>query len=91
GADATAANAALDPERLTGAEIGMDWRPMPSLTLRATGYWNRLRGAIANVTLAQGPGNFPGIGFVSAAGFYRRRQNLDAVTARGIELDGRWA
>ncbi|NWN33628.1 TonB-dependent receptor, partial [Klebsiella michiganensis] len=43
------------------------------------------------VTLAQGPGNFPGIGFVSAAGFYRRRQNLDAVTARGIELDGRWA
>ncbi|WP_164094145.1 TonB-dependent receptor domain-containing protein, partial [Stenotrophomonas maltophilia] len=52
GADATAANAALDPERLTGAEIGMDWRPMPSLTLRATGYWNRLRGAIANVTLA---------------------------------------
>ncbi|MEN2710434.1 TonB-dependent receptor plug domain-containing protein [Sphingomonas sp. NPDC092331] len=91
GADATAANAALDPERLTGAEIGMDWRPVAALTLRATGYWNRLDGAIANVTLAQGPGSFPGVGFVSAAGFYRQRGNLDAVTARGVELDGRWA
>jgi outer membrane receptor protein involved in Fe transport len=90
GADATAANAALDPERLTGAEIGVDWRPIPQLTLRATGYWNRLDGAIANVTLASGPGTFPGVGFVSAAGVYRQRQNLDAVEARGIELDGRF-
>lgn len=91
GADATAANAALDPERLTGAEIGADWRPAPSLSFRATGYWNRLDGAIANVTLAQGPGTFPGVGFVSAAGFYRKRQNLDAVTAKGVELDGSWS
>ena len=90
GADATAANAALDPERLTGAEIGVDWRPIPQLTLRATGYWNRLDDAIANVTLARGPGTFPGVGFVSAAGAYRQRQNLDAVEARGIELDGRF-
>jgi len=91
GADATAANAALDPERLTGAEIGLDWRPAPALTLRATGYWNRLDDAIANVTLATGPGTFPGVGFVSAAGVYRQRQNLDAVEARGVELDGRFA
>jgi vitamin B12 transporter len=90
GADATAANAALDPERLTGAEIGADWRPTRTLAFRATGYWNRLTGAIANVTLAQGPGTFPGVGFVSAAGFYRQRQNLDAVTAKGLELDGSW-
>jgi outer membrane receptor protein involved in Fe transport len=27
GADATAANAALDPERLRGAEAGLEWRP----------------------------------------------------------------
>nr|WP_294813615.1 TonB-dependent receptor [uncultured Sphingomonas sp.] len=90
GADATAANAALDPERLSGAEIGVDWRPIPQLTLRATGYWNRLDDAIANVTLARGPGTFAGVGFVSAAGVYRQRQNLDAVEARGIELDGRF-
>jgi outer membrane receptor protein involved in Fe transport len=90
GADATAANAALDPERLIGAEMGFDWRLASALTLRATGYWNRLDGAIANVTLASGPGTFPGVGFVSAAGVYRQRQNLDAVEARGIELDGRF-
>lgn len=90
GADATAANAGLDPERLWGGEVGIDLRPTADLVLRATGYWNRLDGAIANVTLARGPGSFPGVGFVSAAGAYRMRQNLDAVEARGIELDGRW-
>jgi len=90
GADATAANAALDPERLTGAEAGIDL-VLDRLSVRTTGYWNRLRGAIANVTIANGPGTFPGVGFVSAAGVYRQRQNLDAVEARGIEIDARYA
>lgn len=90
GADATAANPGLDPERLWGGEVGVDLRPLPKLAFRATGYWNRLDGAIANVTLGRGPGTFPGVGFVSAAGAYRMRQNLDAVEAKGIELDGQW-
>ncbi|MCW3837200.1 TonB-dependent receptor [Sphingomonas canadensis] len=89
GADATAANAALAPERLSGAEAGLDWSPAAGFTLRATGYWNRLDGAIANVTIASGPGSFPGVGFVSAAGVYRQRQNLDSVTAYGVEFDAR--
>lgn len=88
GADATAANAALDPERLTGAEVGLDWSPTPAVVLRATGFWSRLEDAIANVTLASGPGSFPGVGFVSAAGAYRQRRNLDAVETRGVEIDG---
>jgi vitamin B12 transporter len=87
GADATAANAALAPERLHGAEIGLDWRTDPGL-LRLTVFESRLGNAIANVTVARGPGNFPGVGFVSATGFYRVRQNLDAIRARGVELDG---
>lgn len=90
GADATAANAALDPERLTGAEAGMDLHPAPGLTIGATAYWSRLDGAIANVTIANGPGTFPGVGFVSAAGVYRQRQNLDSVEAQGIEVDARY-
>ncbi|WP_404339972.1 TonB-dependent receptor [Sphingomonas sp. MMS12-HWE2-04] len=90
GADATAPNAALDPETLSGAEIGADWHAASTLTLRVTGYWNRLDHAIANVTVANGPGTFPYVGVVSAAGVYRQRQNLDAVEARGIEFDGRW-
>lgn len=88
GADATAANAALSPERLHGGEIGAEWRPASSIRLAATAFDNRLDQAIANVTVARGPGTFPGVGFVSAAGFYRVRQNLDAVRARGVELDG---
>jgi outer membrane receptor protein involved in Fe transport len=90
GPDATAANAGLAPERLTGAELGLDWRPAEPLTLRLTGYWNRLEDAIANVTIANGPGTFPGVGFVSAAGVYRRRENIDAVEARGVEFDARF-
>jgi len=90
GADATAANPDLDPERLVGAEAGLDWTPLPALTLRATGYWNRLDGAIANVTLARGPGTFPGVGFVAAGGSWRQRQNLDAVEAHGVEADLSW-
>jgi vitamin B12 transporter len=53
----------------------------------ATLFWNRLDGAIANVSLGQGPGTFPGVGFVAAGGTYRQRQNLDAIVAKGLALD----
>ncbi|RYE04388.1 MAG: TonB-dependent receptor, partial [Sphingomonadales bacterium] len=90
GADATAANAALNPERLSGVEAGIDWRPLPAFTLRATVYWNRLTDGIANVFVANGPGTFPQAGFVSAAGVYRQRRNLPRLDARGIEIDARY-
>ena len=90
GPDATAANAALDPERLVGAEAGLDWRPTDGARLSATLFANRLKGAVANVTLGEGPGSFPGVGFVGAGGLYRRRENLGAIDSRGIELDGEW-
>jgi len=86
GPDATAANAALAPERLRGAELGLDYE-IYTIRLGATIFWNRLDNAIANVTLARGPGTFPGVGFVSAAGSYSQRQNLDAVEARGVEIE----
>ena len=87
GADATAANALLDPETVTGADAGVDWRPSPGMKLGLTVFAARLEDAIANVTIAKGPGVFPGVGFVSAAGSFRRRENLDAITSRGVELD----
>jgi outer membrane receptor protein involved in Fe transport len=83
GADATAANALLDPERLAGLEIGARYR-REGVSLSATAFANRLRDSIANVTLGRGPGVFPGVGIV--AGEYRQRQNLDAVRVRGLEL-----
>ena len=90
GADATAANAALSPERLTGIEGGVTVAPLPGFSLAATVFDNRLRGAIANVSAGSGPGVFPLVGFVAAGGTYRIRRNLHAVRSRGIELDAAW-
>jgi outer membrane receptor protein involved in Fe transport len=87
GADATAANAMLKPETLIGAEAGVDAQPLPGMKFGATIFAARLDDAIANVTIAKGPGVFPGVGFVSAAGSFRRRENLDSIVSRGLELD----
>ena len=91
GADATAANEALDPERLRGIEAGVDWAPMRGAKVAATLFANRLNGAIANVSLGRGPGVFPGVGFVAANGVYRQRQNVDAIRTRGLEVDASWS
>ncbi|WP_315763861.1 TonB-dependent receptor [Sphingomonas sp. Y38-1Y] len=89
GADATAANAELEPETMDGFEGGFDLTPARGVTLGATLFRNTLHDAIANVTVARGPGTFPGVGFVSAAGFYRRRDNLDRIRSTGVEVDAR--
>ena len=88
GIDATAANELLRPERLWGAEAGMDWSGDNGTSLSVTGYWNRLDHAIANVTLARGPGLFPGVGFVAAGGSFAQRRNLDAIVVKGAEVQG---
>ena len=87
--DATAANPNLDPERLAGAEVGVNFVRGP-VRLSLTGFVNRLQNAIANVTLGQGPGLFPGVGFVAAGGTFRQRQNIDAVKVRGTEASAEW-
>jgi outer membrane receptor protein involved in Fe transport len=90
GADATAANPDLKPEKLAGTEAGVEFARGP-WRLSVTGFFNRLRDAIANVTLGQGPGNFPQVGFVAAGGTFRQRENVDAVRVRGIEASAEWA
>jgi outer membrane receptor protein involved in Fe transport len=50
-------------------------------------FLNRLEDGIANVTLGQGPGTFPGVGFVAAGGEFRQRRNLGAIEAKGVEID----
>lgn len=87
GADATAANAALAPERMRGFEGGVEWRPARVAHIALTLFDNRLTDAIANVTMGRGPATFPGVGFVAAGGTYRVRENVDAIASRGIELD----
>ncbi|HYC98980.1 TonB-dependent receptor [Brevundimonas sp.] len=88
GNDLTEANAALEPERLTGVEAGWAWTGERA-TLTATAFWTRLDDAIVNVTIGEGPGVFPRAGFVPAGGVLRQRMNAGTIEATGLELDGR--
>ena len=69
----TQANDALTPEKLKGAEGGIDLTPAPGVTLSATAFYNRLDDAIANVTNP-------------LVANTRKRQNVDRIVAKGIEL-----
>jgi outer membrane receptor protein involved in Fe transport len=90
GADGTAANLGLDPEKLKGAEIGFEAEPVEKLKFGATLFWNVLDDAIANVSVAKLPGDIcPGVGVVTGA--CRQRQNLDEIESKGIELDASYA
>ena len=84
GADATAANGGLDLEKLNGFEGGIGLHAGEA-TLNLTTFWNRLDGAIANVTLGVGPANFTQVGFVAAGGVFRQRLNVDAIDVKGLE------
>lgn len=67
----TQANAALALEALRGAEGGIDLTPASGITLSATGFYNRLGNAIANVTIGTN---------------LRQRRNVRAIVAKGVEL-----
>ncbi|HEY4071275.1 MAG TPA: TonB-dependent receptor, partial [Sphingomicrobium sp.] len=90
GSDATAANSDLDPERLAGAEAGLEYAHGP-IHVSLTGFVNRLKDAIANVTMGHGPGTFPGVGFVGSGGTFFQRENVGAVKVRGIEASADWS
>ena len=87
GANATAANPLLKPERLVGGEASLSYQPLDSVNLSVTGYRNRMDDLIAKVTLGQGPGNFPMVGFVGAGGLYTQRQNVGEIESKGVEAE----
>ena len=70
----TQANASLENERLEGFEAGIDLTPAESVALSLTAFDNRVKNAIANVTIA------PNL---------RQRRNIDAIRARGLEASAR--
>ncbi len=67
----TRANAVLANEKLRGFEAGVDFAPSDAVRLSLTAFDNRVKGAIANVTIGTN---------------LRERRNVDAVRARGLEL-----
>ncbi|MFJ6025101.1 TonB-dependent receptor [Brevundimonas sp. NPDC092305] len=88
GNDLTEANAALEPEVLSGLEAGWAWTGARG-SLTATAFRTRIEDAIVNVTIGEGPANFPRAGFVPAGGVLRQRQNAGTIEATGLEIDGR--
>lgn len=67
----THANADLQNERLEGFEGGIELMPMDGVSFSLTAFDNKLKHAIANVTIGTNE---------------RQRQNLDAIHAQGLEL-----
>ena len=70
----TLANANLGPEKLQGAEAGLEVAVVRQLTTRVTGFWNDLDNPIVNVT-------------VPSSTNLQQRQNLGRARIRGIEAD----
>jgi outer membrane cobalamin receptor len=93
GNDVTEANAALEPETLTGLDL--DVRHVSAfeggkLESTLTLFANRLDGPISNVTIGVGPGNFDRIGFLPVGGSLRERQNAGRINASGLEARIVW-
>jgi outer membrane receptor protein involved in Fe transport len=90
GNDVTEANAALEPERLIGADVALEGG-REAFTWSLGAFATRLEDAIVNVTLGAGPGTFPPGVFVPAGGAYRQRRNAGTIDALGVEADARGA
>lgn len=67
----TQANPGLKSEKLSGFEAGVDATLAPGMTVSLTAFDNKVKNAIANVSIGTN---------------LQQRQNLPAIKARGIEL-----
>lgn len=85
----TDANPDLRTETVTSGEVGANvvWR---AFDLGVAAFGNELHDPVANVTIAQGPANVPGIGVVPAGGTAQRRLNLDRARVQGVATTARW-
>lgn len=88
--DLTEANAALQPERLYGAELGIEVAFHTRLRGSLTAFYNELQRPVVNVTLAEGPGTFPLFGFLPAGGVGRQRQNVGRAEILGLQSALEW-
>ena len=88
GKDITEANSELDPERLYGGEVALQWSPTATLHLSSTYFLNQLHDPVANVTIRTEPGFDRVFGtFVPQGGSLRQRRNLNRVKVDGLELE----
>jgi len=91
GNDITEANPLLNPEKLKGFEVGLNYSPHDELQVDFSFILNRVKGGVGNITLAFGPGFFPPTGFVPAGGVLRQRQNIDLIVNKAFEARLLWS
>ena len=80
GADVTQANAMLDPERLLGVEVGLDYGTGSAFEVRNTLFYNAVRNPILNVTIGTNP---------NTGGQLRQRRNIEETRVYGWESEMR--
>jgi outer membrane receptor protein involved in Fe transport len=85
----TEANAALETEHVDTAELALGY-DAGLFSAEVAMFWNVLKDAVSNVTVARGPGTVPGFGFIPAGGLGRRRENIEEAWVRGVEAVARW-
>ena len=84
--DITEANVGLEPETLTGADVGLEavgTQGAAQISL----FWSRVSDLVLNRTAGAGPGQVDPCGFVPAGGVCRQRHNVDQSRFRGIEIE----
>ncbi len=77
----TVANASLANEELLGFEGGIDFAPSDAVMISLTAFDNKVKRAIANVTL-----DAAACSILGTSPPCRQRRNVDAVRSRGVEL-----
>lgn len=85
----TESNDALEPERLFGAEVGLDYQLGRTWLARFTGFWNRVTDAILDATILEVETSqvVDPCGFVPGGGACRQRQNIGTIRSVGLETE----
>lgn len=89
----TEANAQLDPERLTGGEVGIDLTPGHGVLARVTVFHNRVTSPIMDVTIGTAGTQAEVIepcGLMPARQTCSQRRNVDGLRSRGLESEFEW-
>jgi outer membrane cobalamin receptor len=89
----TEANAALERERLRGAELGADLTLGNGFVARLTAFRNHVTSPIMDVTVATAgaqPTPIPPCGTVPARQACGQRQNVDGLQSNGVEAELDW-
>lgn len=90
GNDITEANAALQPERLYGVDLGLETNPVKTVHASLGGFYNELHDPVANVTVAGGGASVAPFGFIPVGGVGRLRENLGRAQVYGAEAAATW-